>query len=372
VGQHPYRADVAMTDGWIGRAVRAVADREAWIVVVGDHGESLGDHGEGTHGLFIYDSTIGVPAVVWPTPPGERGSLRSAAFRSIDVPATCFDLLGLPPDAAPGDGASVLSEEPRPAFTETLYPFFHYGWSRLAALEEGDWKYVEAPEPELYDLARDPGETRNLAAEHPERLERMAAELREITARERTSDSIELDPAARAALESLGYATARQTPGDALPDPKRMIGIIQLLESAQTLMFQGQASAALTPLRAALGRDPRNKDVHQMFGLAYSALGRDAEAADSFLRCLDLPPHTNDRTPRAELASAYIRLGKYAEAVAHLEQVLEIDSSDANSWYNLGVARDRSGDADGARSAWHRSLEVDPDHDLARKALAGR
>jgi len=369
-GGDPYRADVAATDRWLGAALRAVASRDAWVVVFGDHGESLGDHGEGTHGLFVYASTIRVPAIVWPAPAGEPGGPRPSALRSIDLPATVYDLLGLPPDGAPGHGLSALAPGGRPAFMETLYPWFHHGWARLSAIQDGDWKFVEAPEAELYDLAGDPGETRNVAPDHPERVERMAEEVRRITSRERASDSIELDPDARRALESLGYATGRREESGELPDPKRMVGVVHLLERAQALMSQGQWDASLAPLRAALARDPRNKDVHQLFGIAHAAAGRDAEAADSYLRCLELPPHTNDRVPRFELASAYLRLGKNAEAALQLERVLETDPDDADAWYNLGVAKEREGDAAGAGVAWRRSVELDADHDLARRALS--
>ena len=215
---------------------------------------------------------------------------------------------------------------------------------------------MEAPEPELYDLARDPGETTNVAAEHPERADRMAVRIREIAAREHTADSIELDAAARDALESLGYATTRTSVDESLPDPKRMIGIMRLIERAQAFMAAGQWQAALVPLRGALGRDPNNKDVHRSLGLVYAASGRDPQAIDSYLRCLELPPHVNDRIPRFEVASAYLRIRRYEEAAKHLERILEVDPDDADVWYNLGVAREPA-DRAAARAAWQRSLE---------------
>jgi arylsulfatase A-like enzyme/predicted negative regulator of RcsB-dependent stress response len=368
---NPYRADVAMTDGWLGRAVRAATERGSWVIVIGDHGESLGDHGEGSHGIFIYESTIRIPAILWPAPDGEPPGLRRDVFRTIDVPATCFELLGLPPGDAPGEGASALSPGDRPAYMETYYPFFHFGWSRLAAVQNGDWKYVDAPDPELYDLFRDPGETENLADEFPERAERLAETLRDISSRERVSESIELDPAAREALESLGYATTRSEASEARPDPKRMVGVLRLMETAQVLMAEGRWDEALTPLRSLVGRDPRNKGAYQMLGVVHARAGRDPQAADSFLRCLELSPHANDRIPRFELASTYLRMGKNAEAIIHLKKVLDDDPNDADVWYNLGVAQSRRGDAASARSAWEKALGADPAHTLASQALGG-
>jgi tetratricopeptide (TPR) repeat protein len=342
-GGHPYRADVALTDGWLGRAVRAATERGSWVVVLGDHGESLGDHGEGTHGIFVYESTIRIPAILWPAPDGEVPGLRRAVFRTIDLPATCFELLGLPPGDAPGEGASALSPGDRLAYMETYYPYFHFGWSRLTAVQDGDWKYVDAPDPELYDLFRDPGETENLADELPERADRLAEILREVSSRERVSETIELDPAAREALASLGYATTRSESNDVRPDPKRMMGVLRFLETAQVSMAEGRWDEALISLRSVVGRDPRNKDAYQMLGVVHARAGRDPPAADAFLRCLELSPHANDRIPRFELAMAYLRMGKNAEAIIHLKKVLDDDPNDADVWYNLGVAQSRRG-----------------------------
>jgi arylsulfatase A-like enzyme len=371
-GGDTYRADASWADRWLGAAVRAALESgEFWVVVLGDHGESLGDHQESMHGLFVYGATTRVPAVVWPAPAGEEPGVRRATFRAIDFPATAFALLGLDGAPAPGDGVPLFAEAAGPAYLESFYARFHYGWAALRALQDGDWKYVDAPDPELYDLASDPGERRNVIAEHPDRARALAARLREAAARERVSSSIEPDAEAKAALESLGYLTGGPADGGAAAgaDPKSMVAVQSLLERAQSALSAGQPDAALVPLRSALSRDPGNKDVHQTMGLAHAMAGRHGEAADWFRRCLDLPPHRNDRVPRFELASALIRMGRHAEAQGELETVVAEFPDDAAAWYNLGIARESLGRSEEAREAWERALRADPDHPLARTAL---
>jgi arylsulfatase A-like enzyme/Tfp pilus assembly protein PilF len=366
-----YRADVAWCDRFLGSATRSAAlrDDSHWIVVVGDHGESRGDHGEATHGVFVYDSTIRIPAVISPSLAGAPKGLVRSVFRTIDVPATVFELLGLEPADAPGEGISVLTDEAGPAYMESFFAHFHYGWASLAAVQEGEWKYVEGPEPELYRLDVDPGETRNVAAEHPERAALMAGWIREIASRGRSAAAAPLEGGSREALESLGYVTRQAAPRPDSPDPKRMIGVQRLLETAQGMISAGRWEEALQPLRSALARDPRNKDLHQTMGLVQGALGRHPEAADSFLMCLELPPHVNDRIPRFELARSYLQMGRPARAVSELEILLAQFPDDAASWYNLGVARDRQGDRRGAEEAWERALEAEPGNELALEAL---
>jgi tetratricopeptide (TPR) repeat protein len=150
-----------------------------------------------------------------------------------------------------------------------------------------------------------------------------------------------------------------------------MVVVQRHLESAQALIAAGRWNEALAPLSAALRRDPRNKDVHQTLGIVHAALGDHARAIDAFRACLDLPPHRNDRVPRFELASAYVRLGKPDRAIEHLEWILEREPDDLETWFNLGVARQAQGRPTEARSAWERVLLLDPEHEPARRALEG-
>src|SRR5512139_3520064 len=185
----PYVGEVAYTDQVVGRLVAWLKGAGVWdrtlLVLLADHGESLGEHGENAHTFFVYDATQHVPLIVR-TPWGNRGRNRSQVS-TVDVMPTVLDLVGLPPQPKI-DGRSLArlvlhpaGSAPELAYSETYFPRFHYGWQHLRAVRDGKWKYIEAPTPELYDVQQDPGETKNLhtALSHQAedlrlRLEKMA------------------------------------------------------------------------------------------------------------------------------------------------------------------------------------------------------
>jgi len=369
-----YPGDVALADRHLGALLRLLEldGREAWVIVQADHGESLGEHGEDTHAIFVYEATTRVPAVVWPAPAGERPGLRRGTFRHVDLAATAFDLLGLDPEAAPGRGASALDSGERPAYLESLHGNLRFGWSALRAVRDGAWKYIEATEPELYDLRSDPGETENLHDAHPEIVSRLAAVLEEVEASERTGDAASLDESDRRALESLGYVTGGPGVGvvEARPDPKRMMPILKLLNLATSQIAGGDFDGAGRSLRRAISLDPENKEAHVILGKLHVAAGRDELAIDWMRRALELPPEAGNDDTRLKIANAYLRLGRTADAVRELEVVLETAPSRADAWYNYGVALVRAGETGRAADAWRRASELDPGNETYQKALS--
>lgn len=371
-GDDIYKADVALADVELGRTLRVaeLLQKNYWVFVLGDHGEARGDHEETTHGVFVYDAVIRVPAVIWPAPKTMPGGLLRRVFRTIDFPATAFELLGLNEDLAPGSGVSVLSREPGPAYMETYYPYLHYGWSELRAIQDGRWKYIEAPQRELYDLEADPGERNNVIDRFPDVAERLRHLLAEMSVQESPATEIALDDEARAALESLGYVTS--TPHEKStdrPDPKEMIAIQTKIKKAEAMLTAGAFAEAMRPLKSALARDPLNKELYMMIGMVHAAAGRDPPAVDSFRRCLELPPHENDRIPRFELAKAYLRLDRAEDAENELRILLEADPEDPGSWHNLGVALHMQDRREEAVRAWQRVLEIAPDYEITRSVL---
>ncbi len=372
-GRVPYLADIAEADSYLGAVLRRrdLAGESSWVVVLGDHGESVGDHREETHGLFIYAATMRVPAVIWPAPRGERPGLRRETFRVVDLPATAFDLLGLAPDEAPGVGVSALTGNPGPAYMESFYSRLHHGWSELRAIRDGRWKYIEAPEAELYDLESDPGETDNLHDEYPEEVARLADLLSDYADAERAGDRVDLDAESREALESLGYVTSTVETAEEteLVDPKRMVRVNELIMSAMRVWGDGRGDGAHHFLSRALSIDPRNREVHKNIAMLNAEAGRHDVAVDWYLRCLSLPPFEDDHFPRAELARSYLALGRPEDAVGHLEIVVLNDPDDASAWNNLGVARIGLGEREAARTAWERALRIDPGFEAAQKSL---
>ncbi|HJS58045.1 MAG TPA: sulfatase, partial [Vicinamibacteria bacterium] len=193
----PYDGEVAWTDELIGRLDTALERigrrREALLVITSDHGEGLGEHNEGAHGFFVYQATLRVPLIV--RGPGvQPGSRLAVTARGVDLLPTLLEMLDVePPAGATLAGRSLARalrghESPREetAYAESLLPLLHFGWSDLRTIREGRFKYVEAPRPELYDLAEDPGETHDLSASQPSRRESMRAALAQHLEAERT------------------------------------------------------------------------------------------------------------------------------------------------------------------------------------------
>jgi arylsulfatase A-like enzyme len=231
-GDLSYRSRVSVVDAQVGRIVDALdifGLRDSTVVVaVGDHGESLGEHGEATHGLLLYEAVTHVPLIVRAPRIGRPGLRIRGLTRTVDIAPTALALVGInSPQSIDGveltaslAGGSAPELEARCA---TDYPFRRYGWSALRALRSGRFKAIDAPRPELYDLLTDPGERHDLARERPATIAALLAALRQ-TPRSPLQGT-PVDSADRRALASLGYVSARATtPGPALheslPDPK--------------------------------------------------------------------------------------------------------------------------------------------------------
>jgi len=240
-----YQDEIAFIDSQIGRLLVFLEERHlrdrTLLVIVGDHGESLGEHGERTHGLFVYEAVTRVPFIVSAPSTRLRGRRVADVVRSVDVMPTVLDLLQIPiPSNVYGVSlrAQMAGTPVAPqldAYSETIYPHEHYGWSPLRAYRAGRFKLIEAPRPELYDLDADPGERHNL---YEARGVLAAALERHLAGNEFSrgpSVATTPDHETAAALASLGYASgssreARPT----LLDPKDEIGLYQLITGDAT------------------------------------------------------------------------------------------------------------------------------------------
>jgi choline-sulfatase len=241
----PYLAAIAYEDAQIARVISHLETRgllkSTLIVVAGDHGESLGDHGEESHGIFLYQEALRVPFIV-------RGSGVSprrvtAVARLIDVMPTVLDLFGVP--ASGIDGVSLVQVGTRPGsdprlevYAESMYPR-RFGWAPLRSLRVDRYKVIDAPRAELYDLANDPGEERNVLAEHPTVAAAMLRRLRSFdSGQEMTAASgADVDNAVLDRLASLGYVGSIAAPAPAPPgeqtDPKDRIAAFNKITSLQ-------------------------------------------------------------------------------------------------------------------------------------------
>jgi arylsulfatase A-like enzyme/Tfp pilus assembly protein PilF len=384
----PYLGEIAFTDSQVGRLVdflrgRGLLDRTV-IVVVGDHGESLDDHGEASHGFFIYESVVRVPLIIRAPLPGARGRQVADVVRTLDIAPTIAELLELP-RAAADEGVSLVplmrGETPElglETYSESMYPLYHYGWSDLRALRSGRFKLIAAPRPELYDLEQDPGERRNLFEERRQLGDRMLARLVELEAgfakSERPKNEPDVDPEARARLAALGYigsfiATA---PPDAsrsgLADPKDKIRVFNLISKARDISKdEKRFDEVVGMLKQVVGEDPNVIDAWFMLGNVHTRANRQEQAIEYFKRVLALKP--DDEMATVNMANAYRQIGKDEEALVGYRRFLQLDPKNAQVRYEIAQILIDHGELNEAAAQLNEALRIDPKMAAARNAL---
>ena len=336
-----YLGEVTYVDGQIGRLLSALPNGLArtTVVVVGDHGEALGDHGESTHGIFLYRAVLEVPLmIVGPTLPKGRSVDEAVTLRQLAP--TILQLAGLRDNPnARSVPLPLPDNEPDtiyPIFAEATMPRSAYGWAPLDAVLTGGLKYIAAPRPELYDLEADPAESHNLVADRLDDARRLAALLDERAnrfAETAPAPRPEIDAETRAALRSLGYvgeAGGRKSDGI---DPKDGMGLLIELRAATQLLRNGEAEAATSRLAALTEINPANAPIQTRLGEALLATGQGPRAITAYRTAVDLQP--SSEFARRNLGAALLELGHIDDARTAYEEALEIDPRWAPVWLKL-------------------------------------
>ncbi len=337
------------------------------IVFTSDHGEGLGDHGETTHGFFIYQSTLRVPLMIhWPAGGTRLPERVDTPASLLDLSPTILDAVRLPvPQAMQGKSLLSASELPRDIFSESVYPQRHFGASALTALRRGHYKYIEAPRPEFYDLAQDPGESKNLYADrgslasaYRERLN----QLRQLYKPRSGGTANALSPEVIERLHALGYLTGNSsTPNSASSgvDPKDRIADYEEYGRAIYLASLGHLAEANTVLEAILGRDHDLSDVRLALGLNEQRMGRDAEAVDQFRIVLAAEPAS--AIAHLDAGASYYNLRQYDKAGKELNAALAISPGYAKAELLLARTMAQQGQYDQAAAEFNHVLQETPD-----------
>ena len=404
----PYLGEIAYTDKVVGRLVTWLRDRRllerTLVVLTGDHGESLGDHGESTHAYFIYDATTHVPLIVR-TPWGLRGH-RSQQASGVDIMPTVLDLLGLPPqDGLDGRSLALALLDPGTpadtlAYSETYFPRYHFGWQHLRGVRSLRYKYIDAPQPELYDLQQDPGETNNIYKAFSRRAEDLRLQMDALTkegaaaAPERRS----LDPDTLQRLAALGYVgnVIDLDPKAVLPDPKEKLQLFALMNTAKRLaQEEDRLEDGVAEMREVIARDPNIMDAHLTLGNWLVRLHRGDEAVAAFKAALALKPdddialgnlarilrargrtrdalealevfraalRVNPRNPQAwyQLATLYLDLGRMGDAETSFKEALLANPKMGAAWSGLGAIAFEHGQLQTAEEQLRKGLELEP------------
>jgi len=348
-----YDGEIAYADSALGRFL-AYLKKQGWyegalIVVVGDHGEGLGEHHEDTHGIFLYDSTTHVPLLVKLPEEREAGKVVEAQVRTTDIMPTILNLLSIPaPSSLDGDSLEpfIAGSEatPRTAFGETDYPL-RFGWAPLRSVRKEGFKFIEAPKPELYDLPCDPKELQNHYAPWDPTVQKLRKILADLSAKSPARGKT--SPAAVStgtidelhALGYLGSADARSFTDvpepSLLADPKDKIEEQNLLHTAMMASEDGDPTKARVALEKVLQLNDKST-------IALSQLGQ------------------------LEVSS-----GNYAKAAGYLRRAHDLRPDDAIAAFDYGRALELSGDLPGARDALQASLKLNPNQ-FAARLLLGR
>ncbi len=336
----PYYGEVAAMDEQLGRLVAAIEQRVPGplaVLVVGDHGEGLGEHGELLHGTLLYQSTVHVPLVML-GPGVPAGSVEGRPVSARRIYHSILDFAGL--DSA----GSLRAPTSEVVLGEAMKPFLEYGWQPQIMAVDGTRKSILAGRVETYDVVSDPGETRDLAGSAAG-APRPPAVLRDYPVPSpgaaRAPDT--LDAEARRSLASLGYVSAGAAPvvrKDA-PRPADMVGLLGLLERAAGLFTAERYAQAVPLFERILAQDPYNLDAMLRLASSYSALGRNSQAVAMFTRAAQLAPQSPD--VRVYLGLHYVRNGRWEAAAPLLEQAVSDTPDRLAAIEGLSLVRERQG-----------------------------
>jgi arylsulfatase A-like enzyme/Flp pilus assembly protein TadD len=369
----PYSGEVAYVDSALAKLSTYLDDSHqagsTVVVITGDHGQSLGEHGETTHGYFAYNSTLWIPLVI--SGPGVKPGRVEGNVCHIDIFPTVCDLLDLPRPAylqglslVPAiRGRDMASLASRPIYFESLYAYYRRGWAPLRGFIEGPKKFIDLPLPEVYDLKADFKEAKNLAGGQSLSQERarLSGLIKSGSGPDRAARP-QLGAASREKLQSLGYVGGFQPPAkdhfEASDDLKTLLPYNHKFEQAQELYFGGQAEQSIALLRELVRDRPDFDNPYLFLVTVYEKQGRltDAEAV------LKTGSASNPRNYKLAIEYGIVlaELGRNDEAIAVLNKAAGMIDWDPELWNYLGVAFWNKGDLGNAVTAYEQALALDP------------
>jgi arylsulfatase A-like enzyme/Flp pilus assembly protein TadD len=379
-----YDGEIAFADEQVGRLLRFLREKNLYdktlIVVAGDHGESLGEHGEKTHGFFIYNSTLRVP-LIFHLPGGKPATVTNLANLADIVPTVLRILNFEIPPGVQGENLvplmnAEIQTESRTLYSETFLPRLHFNWSELRAIETDRYHFIDAPKPELYDLREDPEETNNLFLKKPavadELRARLSALIVSYSPGHELAEKTGLDPALMERLKSLGYAGfsgggSPTVSNRSLPDPKDRIAAYELFSDAMSDSQHGRYQQSAEKLDAVVKTEPDSIPAHYLLGLNYYRMHQYPAAIEHLGRVVELSPQY--ALASYQLGLAYARSGRMDEAIQNLKHALDLDPTNFDAAYNLGSAYLQKQSVADAVAAFRRAEEINPDYPAPHKAL---
>lgn len=379
--ERPYDAGIAYVDQQVGRLLDRLRqnglDDRTLVVVVGDHGESLGEHQERTHGYTVYNATQHVPLIIRLAGADRLAGRIATPVSLVDVLPTLAEAMHLTLPA-PCSGRSLVPAcrgsdlSVRGCYVESDHPFEEGGAAPLRGLIADHWKYIRSPRPELYDLNADPRELQNLAADKPTELERLDQALRHMETQFQLRDAptIVMSPHDKRKLVSLGYTsgitTTQVDAADNLPDIKDLLPHFNAYSDAQGLMSTGKFQAAATMLKPVVQAAPKYFQAWYNLGVCEQQLGHLPEAEAAFRQAVEID---GNAWSQLALSKVYLIRKQPAQAIPHLEAAASLQPDLLEATYLLGDAYRLQGQFDRARQYYQQVVDLDPQNGQAKQAL---
>lgn len=388
----PYDGEIAFADEQVGRLLRFLKEKGIYqntlVVLCGDHGESLGEHGEKTHGFFIYNATMHVPLII-KLPENAAARIVTDPVSLVDLMPTVLGAVGLdiPSQvqgrsllgtlrAVQGRDSDDRANRERVLYGETFMPRIHFNWSELRGSENSKYHFIDAPRPELYDLANDPGEVHNLFNEKKavsgEMRAKLVSMIRDYSAGKELAEKTGLDPALMERLKALGYAgfSGGSDPTISsrdLPDPKDRIVTYELISDAIADGQHGRYQDSIDKLKNVVKTEPNSVPAHYLEGLDYYRLKMYEQAVDELKKTVQLSP--DYALAFFNLGMAQAHAGRMDDAIATLQRAVQLDPTNFEAAFNLGVAFIQKQQLEPAAEAFRQSTTINPELARGHRAL---
>jgi arylsulfatase A-like enzyme/Tfp pilus assembly protein PilF len=381
----PYDGEIAYVDSCIARVLAAleqsaVLDRTL-VALVADHGEGLGEHGEAEHGLFLYESVLHVPWIMRLPNRDAAGTVVKSQVRTIDVAPTIAALAGVSTPNVDGQSVAslirgVVPRDVAPSYAETFYPRWHFGWSELKSVRVGDFKYIDAPKSELYDMRGDPDETRNLVDSRGPLASGLSGEIVKLQSSfgsGATAEAPQPDPETLARLRSLGYiGIAAPSSGARGADPKDMVPKLEAFRTginrAIDALSRGQADLAISDLKALIAINERSYELHLFLGDAYAAKREHETALGEYAAAAVLNSHSS--APIVSQARVYLAKGDIARALQKVDDAGRLEPASGEIALVRGSIYERQGQSAQALAQYDAAVRVNGSDTQARASIA--
>ena len=379
---HPYDGEIAFVDFTVGQIIAQLKAKKildkTFILIAGDHGEALGEKREIDHGLFIYENTLRVPLIFYFENRLPQGLVIYPRVRLIDLLPTVLDSLNIP--APEVQGTSLLpyiagqKRESLPSYIETFFPTDNFGWASLQGLTDGQWKYIQAPKPELYNLRSDPLEENNLFQKEKAIAGEEAGKLADMIktySKQGPGKKRTLTAEEEEKLRSLGYVSgglqAESSKKD-LPDPKDKIEDYILYYQGNILETEGKFEEASKSYQELLRRNPDVPSVYAILGFLYMKMNKTEES----IRLLE---QARAKFPSSvfvlsRLAGAYLKAERLADVVATGEAILKVDPRNFDALFLLGSVTGRMEKGQEALAYFQKAMEIEPENKAVQQRFA--